>query len=236
MKSAAGIDASSANVLTTDVFGDLVSGVRQVYDWNGAWLSRNELVESGGLVRVGVRWYDPCTGRFLQQDPWLGSVYALLTLNAYAYCVNDPVNAVDPSGRILEWEGAARDLVVGLGSGVGGAVGGAIGSGIGGPGGAAAGAIIGGAIGGAVVGLIYDNPWLVPVALLTTQLDITVTLPFPNLCTLTAHPSPSPRDIFIPVPVKFPLFPGIPQAPLHPLYPHPIWGYTRGSWGLWIGF
>ena len=72
-----------------------------VYVRNCAWLYRNELTESGGLVQVGVRWYDPYTGRFLQQDPWPGSLYAPLTLNAYAYCVNDPVNAVDPSGRVV---------------------------------------------------------------------------------------------------------------------------------------
>jgi RHS repeat-associated protein len=96
----AGIGASSANVPITDAFGDLVSGMRQVYDWNGAWLYRNELTETGGLVKVGVRWYDPAVGRFLQPDPRLGSVYAPLTLNAYGYCVNDPVNAVDPSGEI----------------------------------------------------------------------------------------------------------------------------------------
>ncbi|MEM2593260.1 MAG: RHS repeat-associated core domain-containing protein [Thermofilaceae archaeon] len=87
------------NMPVTDAFGELVSGMRQVYDWNGAWLYRNELVETGGLVKVGVRWYDPAVGRFLQQDPWLGSIYAPLTLNAYAYCLNDPVNAVDPSGE-----------------------------------------------------------------------------------------------------------------------------------------
>ena len=58
----------------------------------------NELTESGGLVQVGVRWYDPAIGRFLQQDPWLGSLYAPLTLNAYAYCVNDHVGLTDPSG------------------------------------------------------------------------------------------------------------------------------------------
>ncbi|GIV09885.1 MAG: hypothetical protein KatS3mg019_1976 [Fimbriimonadales bacterium] len=94
----AGIGASSANVPITDAFGDLVSGMRQVYDWNGAWLYRNELTEAGGLVKVGVRWYDPAVGRFLQQDPWLGSLYAPLTLNGYGYCENDPVNAVDPDG------------------------------------------------------------------------------------------------------------------------------------------
>jgi hypothetical protein len=44
-----------------------------------------------------VRWYDPAVGRFLQVDPWLGDIYQPLTLNGYGYCVNDPVNAVDPS-------------------------------------------------------------------------------------------------------------------------------------------
>jgi RHS repeat-associated protein len=82
----------------TDAFGDLVAGNRQTYDWNGAWGYRNEAL-TGGLQKVGVRWYDPTVGRFLQQDPWLGSIYAPLTLNAYGYCVNDPVNAVDPSGE-----------------------------------------------------------------------------------------------------------------------------------------
>jgi RHS repeat-associated protein len=81
----------------TGAFGDLVAGNRQTYDWNGAWGYRNEAL-TGGLVKVGVRWYDPAVGRFLQVDPWLGSIYAPLTLNAYGYCVNDPVNAVDPSG------------------------------------------------------------------------------------------------------------------------------------------
>jgi RHS repeat-associated protein len=84
----------------TDAFGDLVDGSRQTYDWNGAWGYRNELMEAGGLVKVGVRWYDPTVGRFLQQDPWLGSIYAPLTLNAYGYCVNDPVQMMDPSGAI----------------------------------------------------------------------------------------------------------------------------------------
>ncbi len=88
--------------------------MRQVYDWNGAW-HRNELTESGGLVKVGVRWYDPYTGRFLQQDPWLGSLYASLTLNAYAYCVNDPVNAVDPSGLKIAWGKHLTNAAIGIG-------------------------------------------------------------------------------------------------------------------------
>ena len=81
----------------TEAFGGTVAGARQTYDWNGAWGYRNEAL-TGGLQKVGVRWYDPMVGRFLQQDPWLGSVYAPLTLNAYGYCVNDPVQLVDPDG------------------------------------------------------------------------------------------------------------------------------------------
>jgi hypothetical protein len=42
--------------------GDLVSGVRPTYDWNGAWGYRNEAL-TGGLQKVGVRWYDPTVGR-----------------------------------------------------------------------------------------------------------------------------------------------------------------------------
>ena len=70
------------------------------YGWNGAWGYRHE-AHTGGLQKVGVRWYDPAIGRFLQKDPWLGSLYAPLTLNAYGYCVNEPVSYVDYSGCFL---------------------------------------------------------------------------------------------------------------------------------------
>ena len=81
----------------TDAFGDVVNGAREVYDWNGAWGYRNELF-TGGLQKVGVRWYDPAVGRFLQVDPWLGSIYLPRTLNGYGYCLNEPIGLVDPNG------------------------------------------------------------------------------------------------------------------------------------------
>ncbi|MCW5935396.1 MAG: hypothetical protein KIT45_14040 [Fimbriimonadia bacterium] len=84
-----------------DAFGDLISGTIPVVGWNGDWGYRSE-ANTGGLQKVGVRWYDPQVGRFLQQDPWLGSVFAPLTLNAYGYCVNDPLQLVDPDGEQLE--------------------------------------------------------------------------------------------------------------------------------------
>ena len=110
----AGINASSANVPITNTFCDTVSGMRQVHDWNGAWLYRSELTESGGLVKVDVRWYDPAIGRFLQQDPWLRLLYIPRTLNAYSYCVNDPIQLFDPRGEwfdtVLDFVGSIYDI------------------------------------------------------------------------------------------------------------------------------
>ena len=106
-----------------DAFGDLVSGSPDVYARNGGWGYRYE-AGTGGLVKVGVRWYDPAIGRFLQKDPWLGDVYQPLTLNAYGYCGNDPIQMTDPSGMLVivlpAWVlwaagGAALGAVVGLG-------------------------------------------------------------------------------------------------------------------------
>ena len=108
----------------TDAFGDAIAGARQTYDRNGAWGYRNEAL-TGELQKVGVRWYDPTVGRFLQQDPWLGSIYAPLTLNAYGYCVNDHVSAVDPSGRKVSQSDAltASGIVSGGMIGAGAALG-----------------------------------------------------------------------------------------------------------------
>src|SRR5581483_2881134 len=48
-----------------------------------------------GLVRFGVRDYDPQTGRFTARDPVL---FAGGQLNLYAYLNGDPVGQRDPSG------------------------------------------------------------------------------------------------------------------------------------------
>jgi hypothetical protein len=73
----AGVGEPAQPAPVFDAFGDLVSGSPEVYAWNGAWGYRNE-ANTGGLQKVGVRWYDPATGRFLQKvgvrwyDPAIG--------------------------------------------------------------------------------------------------------------------------------------------------------------------
>ena len=50
-----------------------------------------------GLVRFGFRDYDPDVGRWTAKDPIL---FAGGDTDLYGYCLNDPINLVDPDGRI----------------------------------------------------------------------------------------------------------------------------------------
>jgi RHS repeat-associated protein len=97
-----------------------------------------------GLYYFRLRWYDPATGRWLSKDP----IGISGGLNLYAFCANDPVNYVDPSGT--ELLGAVLGGVGGFL--VGGAVSALNGNGF------WRGAIAGG-VGGAVAGLTF-NPVL----------------------------------------------------------------------------
>lgn len=46
-----------------------------------------------------ARYYDPNTGRFIQQDPLAGILHNTLTVtNRYTYAANNPINFKDPSG------------------------------------------------------------------------------------------------------------------------------------------
>jgi RHS repeat-associated protein len=51
-----------------------------------------------GLYFYRARYYDPVTGHFVQQDP-IGLAGG--DVNLYRYVVNNPVNFVDPSGKVL---------------------------------------------------------------------------------------------------------------------------------------
>ena len=92
-----GVSEPAQSAPVFDAFGDLVSGSPDVYAWNGAWGYRNE-ANTGGLQKVGVRWYDPATGRFLQKDLWLGTPRSPISLNPYVFAYNNPVAMVDIGG------------------------------------------------------------------------------------------------------------------------------------------
>jgi RHS repeat-associated protein len=65
------------------------------------YLYRGEQYDADlGLYYLRARYFDPLTGRFLTKDPADGNVLDPRTLHKYLYVHGDPVNRVDPTGRM----------------------------------------------------------------------------------------------------------------------------------------
>ena len=69
-----------------------------------------------GLYYLNARYYDPADKRFLTEDTYRGSENDPNTLHLYAYCANNPVNYVDPSGHKAEWRGFGVQADIGFAS------------------------------------------------------------------------------------------------------------------------
>jgi len=135
---------------------------------SGRYFTGQKLDEEFGLYYYGARYYWPGIGRFISPDSIVQAPTDPQSLNRYAYCRNNPVNLVDPTGHKWSWKkfwnsfaGAFVGAIVTAltaGAGValwaagmyGGMVGGAI---TGGLNGGYQGALIGFAAGGVLGGL-----------------------------------------------------------------------------------
>ena len=73
------------------------------------------VADASGLLYMNARYYNPATARFLSQDSYTGSASVPWTQHLYAYCNNNPVNMVDPTGH---W--AMRPFTVNINDGGGG--------------------------------------------------------------------------------------------------------------------
>ena len=60
------------------------------------------VADASGLLYMNARYYNPSTARFLSQDTYTGSASDPWTQHLYAYCNNNPVNMVDPTGHEAE--------------------------------------------------------------------------------------------------------------------------------------
>ncbi|MDD2503114.1 MAG: RHS repeat-associated core domain-containing protein, partial [Clostridia bacterium] len=54
---------------------------------------------STGLYYMNARFYNPSSGRFLSQDSYSGNPQDPWTQHLYAYCGNNPINMIDPTGH-----------------------------------------------------------------------------------------------------------------------------------------
>ena len=55
--------------------------------------------ETTGLYYLNARYYNPEDGRFLSEDTYRGATNEPDTQHLYAYCADNPINYVDPSGH-----------------------------------------------------------------------------------------------------------------------------------------
>ncbi|MFF3375871.1 RHS repeat-associated core domain-containing protein [Streptomyces sp. NPDC002680] len=93
--------SKAATAHAYDEYGNLEGDTTATrYGWLGGKQRSGETLT--GAVLMGVRLYDPATGRFLSVDPVPGG-----SANAYEYCNGDPVNHYDLDGRSW-WRKAGR--------------------------------------------------------------------------------------------------------------------------------
>ena len=67
------------------------------FGWQGEWGAYQDA--ETGLVLMSKRYYAPNLGRFLSRDP---AGFASGP-NVYAFCLDDPVDLMDPSGEFPKW-------------------------------------------------------------------------------------------------------------------------------------
>lgn len=60
----------------------------------------HEMLDGVGLVHMNGRVYDALLGRFLSADPFVQDPTSTQSYNRYAYVMNQPLSATDPSGYI----------------------------------------------------------------------------------------------------------------------------------------
>ena len=84
-------------------FGEQIGEAASGFGWNGEYYNATT-----GQAYLRARFYEPEMNRFGQKDILRGNIINGTSLNRYAYCVNDPVNFIDPSGESLKtlWNSA----------------------------------------------------------------------------------------------------------------------------------
>lgn len=132
--------------------------------YNDHGFGGHEHIDIFEMINMDGRMYDPIVGRFISADPFIQSPDLSQSLNRYAYCINNPLSLIDPSGYSWfseNWKTITASIVgiavtvVTAGSGSGAAV--AL---IAGAAGGAAGALTGALLNGANIGQIAKSTFI----------------------------------------------------------------------------
>ncbi|MEI6056685.1 MAG: RHS repeat-associated core domain-containing protein [Lentisphaerota bacterium] len=80
-----------------DAYGNLLAKTGS--SPNSYMFSTKEYDSKSGLYYFGARYYDPEIGRWMSKDP-MGMIDGP---NMYLYCLNNPINFMDPFGYCISW-------------------------------------------------------------------------------------------------------------------------------------
>ncbi|WP_438449321.1 polymorphic toxin-type HINT domain-containing protein [Gorillibacterium sp. sgz5001074] len=112
------IKDKSGSVLNTydyDIWGNILSkteGINNPYRYAG-----EPQDDESGFIYLRARYYDPSTGRFINEDTYEGDITNPLSLNLYTYVGNNPLTRFDPTGhdwavdKALPLSDAERDII-----------------------------------------------------------------------------------------------------------------------------
>ncbi|MCG2796718.1 MAG: hypothetical protein L6427_12830, partial [Actinomycetia bacterium] len=98
-----------------DAWGNTAEETDELYNYLGKHQRRDH--RSTGLIKMGARFYNPETGRFISRDPLSGDDEIPITKNHYAYANDDPVNMVDLNGMAAMGEGNPQSACMVTGGG-----------------------------------------------------------------------------------------------------------------------
>ena len=77
------------------------------------WLT-SAMPSAGGLGEANGRMYDPVMSSFLSVDNYVQAPDFSQSFNRYAYCLNNPLKYVDPSGEFLTWSINQHGFSIGM--------------------------------------------------------------------------------------------------------------------------
>ena len=110
-------DGSVEQRLSYDAWGNL----RNPETWGGSFtgtpmfdrgFTGHEHLTAFGLINMNGRMYDPMMSSFLSVDQYVQNPSSSQNFNRYAYCLNNPLRYVDPSGEVL-WEAIVVGAIIG---------------------------------------------------------------------------------------------------------------------------
>ncbi|WP_139488122.1 RHS repeat-associated core domain-containing protein [Brevibacillus dissolubilis] len=105
-----GAGGNTLNTYDYDIWGNIVS---QQETMSNPFTYSGEMYDAETkMYYLRARYYDPSVGRFITEDTYKGQVDNPLSLNRYAYVVNNPLKYVDPSGHVYVIGGTTEKITM----------------------------------------------------------------------------------------------------------------------------